>query len=74
MIINKDLTKEKVCINVNGSQLYAEILVKVHGKWKTECYFKDFGFEIDHELTKLMIKEIYELWGLKAPRLYVAWN
>lgn len=74
MIINKDLTKEKVWVNVSGTQFYAEIFSKVHGKWTTQTYFEDFGFEVDKELTNLTIKKICNLWGLNNPKLYMCFG
>ena len=73
-VINKDLTHEKMWVNVCGNQFYAEIFSKVHGKWTTEVYFKDYNFEIDKELTQLTIKEIIRLWNLSNPKVYLAFG
>ena len=73
-LINKDLTREKVWVNVSGTQLYAEVFSKVHGKWTTETYFEDYGFEVDKELCKLTIQKIYRLWDLRNPELYLAFG
>lgn len=73
-VINKDLTSEKVWVNVSGSQIYAEIFSKVHGKWTTQTYFKDYNFDIDRELCDSTIREIKRLWDLKNPKLYLAFG
>lgn len=73
-VINKDLTHEKMWVNVSNTQFYAEIFSKVHGKWKVETYFEDFGFEVDKELMNLTIKNIINLWKLKNPKLYIAFG
>jgi hypothetical protein len=72
MLVNKDLTRESLRIYVSNHQIYAKIFHKSHhGKWETEEYFKDYGFEIDREHTKLTIKEIKRLWGLQNPKLSI---
>ena len=73
-LINKDLTREKVWVNVCGNQIYAEVFSKAHGKWVIDTYFKDFGFEVDRELCELTIKTIYKLWRLENPKVYLAFG
>ena len=73
-IINKDLTKQKVWVNVSGSQIYIEVFSKVHGKWTTETYFEDYSFEVDRELMTIVIKNVIKLWNLKNPKVYIAFG
>lgn len=73
-IINKDLTQEKIWVNVSGSQFYAEVFTKVHGKWTTQTYFENFNFEVDKELCKLTIQKIYRLWNLNNPKLFLCFG
>lgn len=73
-VINKDLTKEKIFVNVSGGQIYIEVFSKVKGKWKIESYFEEYNFEVDKELTNLTISTVKRLWNLKSPKVYLAFG
>ena len=73
-LVNKDITQEKIWVNVSNGEFYAEIFYKVRGKWKTEVYFRNYDFEIDRELCNSTIRYIIRECKLSNPKVFLAFG